>query len=206
MIAAIVYVRVGTRLERTELESAALPCLSMEPPVLDGGDVRLVPLDLQVVDDMHSLGQDPDVLRWTYVSAPFTREKATEWVQRYVDGWMNGSLAGFSIQSRDGSFLGFAALVRINTEGHEGEAGYIVAPQARGKGIASRALRMLTDWAVSDLGLQRVEARIDARNRASIAVVERCGYVYEGTLRSQYFKEGRRSDTVVYSRLPTDEL
>ena len=77
---------------------------------------------------MHGLGQDPDVLRWTYVSAPFTQEKAMEWVQRYVDGWTDGSLAGFSIQSPAREFLGFVALVRINTEGREGEAGYIVAP------------------------------------------------------------------------------
>jgi RimJ/RimL family protein N-acetyltransferase len=176
----------------------------MNPPVLDGDDIRLVPLDKDVVNEMRELGQDPDVLRWTYVSAPFTREKAMEWVQRYVDGWKDGSLAGFSIQSPAGDFLGFAALVRVNTEGREGEAGYIVAPQARGKGVATKALRTLTDWALFDFGLQRVELRMDADNHASIAVAERSGYLYEGTLRSLSFKEGRRSDTIVYSRLPED--
>jgi RimJ/RimL family protein N-acetyltransferase len=176
----------------------------MNPPVLDGDDFRLVPLDTDVVNEMHELGQDPDVLQWTYVSAPFTRQKAMEWVQRYVDGWKDGSLAGFSIQSPAGEFLGFAALVRVDNEGREGEAGYIVAPRARGKGVATKALRTLTDWALFDLGLQRVELRMDAGNRASIEVAKRSGYVFEGTLRSVYFKEGRRSDTVVYSRLPED--
>jgi RimJ/RimL family protein N-acetyltransferase len=127
-----------------------------------------------------------------------------EWVQRYVDGWADGSLAGFRIQSPAGEFLGFAALVRVDKEAQEGEAGYIVAPRARGKGVATKALRTLTDWALFDFGLQRVELRMDAANHASIEVAERSGYVYEGTLRSVYFKEGRRSDTVVYSRLPED--
>ena len=176
----------------------------MNPPVLDGDGIRLVPLNADVVDEMHALGQDPDVLHWTYVSAPFTRQKAVEWVERYVDGWRDGSLAGFSIQSPGGEFLGFAALVRVDSEGREGEAGYIVAPQARGKGVATKALRTLTDWALSSFGLRRVELRMDADNHASIAVAERSGYVYEGTLRSAYFKEGRRSDTIVYSRLPED--
>ena len=45
---------------------------------------------------------------------------------------------------------------------------------------------------------------MDAANRASIEVAKRSGYVYEGSLRSVYFKEGRRSDTIVYSRLPED--
>jgi len=178
----------------------------MKPPVLDGVGIRLVPLALDVVNEMHELGQDPDVLHWTYVSAPFTREKAIEWVQRYVDGWKDGSRAGFSIQSPAGEFLGFAALVRIDQDGREGEAGYIIAPQARGKGIATKALRRLTSWALSDLGLQRVELRMDADNVASIAVAKRSGYVYEGTLRSVHFKVGRRSDTIVYSRLPEDDV
>jgi RimJ/RimL family protein N-acetyltransferase len=182
----------------------SLRCVHMNPPVLDGDDIRLVPLDNDVLNELHELGQDPEVLRWTYVSAPFTREKAMEWVQRYVDGWKDGSLAGFSIQSPAGEFLGFAALVRVNTEGREGEAGYIVAPQARGRGVATKALRRLTDWALFDFGLQRVELRMDADNHASITVAERSGYLYEGTLRSAYFKEGRRSDTIVYSRLPED--
>jgi RimJ/RimL family protein N-acetyltransferase len=52
--------------------------------------------------------------------------------------------------------------------------------------------------------LERVELRISADNLASIAVAKRCGFVYEGTLRSLYFKDGLRSDTAIYSRLPSD--
>jgi RimJ/RimL family protein N-acetyltransferase len=176
----------------------------MEPPTLENDGVRLVPLDLDVLDGMEALGRDPDVLRFTYVSAPFTRDKAEAWIRRYVEGWTDGSLAGFSIQTIDGEFLGMAAIIRMNREGREGEAGYILAPHARGRGIASIALRTLTEWALGDLGLERVEVRIDAGNDASIAVAERCGYVYEGTLRSLYFKDGIRSDTAVYSRLSSD--
>jgi RimJ/RimL family protein N-acetyltransferase len=176
----------------------------MEPPTLEANGVRLVPLDFDVLDGMEALGKDSEVLRWTYVSAPFTREKATAWVQRYVDGWADNSLAGFSIRDPAGNFLGMVAIIRLHKEGREGEAGYIVAPSARGRGIASNALQLLTDWALGDFGLERVELRIDARNSASIAVAKRCGFVYEGTLRSLYFKDGIRSDTAVYSRLPGD--
>ena len=63
---------------------------------------------------------------------------------------------------------------------------------------------MVGDWAIGELGLARVELRIAADNSASIAVAERCGFVYEGTLRSLYFKDGLRADTAIYSRLPDD--
>jgi RimJ/RimL family protein N-acetyltransferase len=178
--------------------------LPMNPPILEGNNIRLVPLDLGVAKEMEALGQDPDVLRFTYVSAPFTRENATAWVQRYVDGWADDSRAGFSIQSPEAEFLGMAAVIEFSRESSQGEIGYILAPAARGRGVASGALRLLSDWAIRDIGLERVELRISANNLASIAVAKRCGFVYEGTLRSLYFKDGLRGDTAIYSRLPSD--
>lgn len=50
----------------------------------------------------------------------------------------------------------------------------------------------------------RLELWIDVVNEASKRVAERCGYVREGVLRSVYFKQGRRHDFEIWSRLPTD--
>jgi len=176
----------------------------MDAPTLDGEGLRLVPLSFDVVDGMEALGQDRDVLRFTYVSAPFARDGATAWVQRYIGGWADGSCAGFSIQSLDGEFLGMIAIIAIQQEARQGEIGYILAPAARGRGIATNALRLITDWALGERGLERVELRISSDNVGSIAVAERVGFSYEGTLRSLYFKDGLRNDTGVYSRLPAD--
>jgi RimJ/RimL family protein N-acetyltransferase len=175
------------------------------PPTLTADDIRLVPLSMDVVDDMHALGGDPETLRFTYVSAPFTREDATAWVRRYVDGWDDGSCAGFHIRDVDsGAFLGFVAIVHIENEARQGEIGYIVAPGARGRGVATRALGRITEWALGERGLERVELRIGDENAGSIAVAERAGFRYEGTMRSLYFKDGLRSDTRVYARIPSD--
>lgn len=173
-------------------------------PTLSAGGIRLVPLSMDVVDDMHALGDDPDTLRFTYVSAPFTRDDATAWVRRYVDGWGDGSCAGFCIRDGDGAFLGFVAIVRVEDEARQGEIGYIVAPNARGRGVATLALRRITEWALGERGLERVELRIGEENVGSIAVAERAGFRYEGTMRSLYFKDGLRSDTSVYSRIRSD--
>lgn len=177
----------------------------MDAPILEGQDIKLVPLDLDVLDEMHELGQDPEVHRFTYVSAPFTRSDATDWIQRYVDGWADGSKAGFSIRSSGGEFLGFAALIRIEGDARQGEIGYIVAPHARGRGVATGALTLLSGWAIDELGLLRLELRMDAENAGSIGVAKRSGFTHEGTLRSLHFKEGQRGDTAIYSRLPGDE-
>jgi RimJ/RimL family protein N-acetyltransferase len=60
---------------------------------------------------------------------------------------------------------------------------------------------LLTDWGFGELGLERIELRIDARNDASKRVAERAGYSEEGVLRNVAFKEGIRTDVSVWSRL-----
>src|SRR5262249_46350958 len=77
--------------------------------------------------------------------------------------------------------------------------------EERGRGVAGRALRLITDWALDGLLLDRVELRIDVGNAPSIRVAERIGYRREGVLRSLHFKEDVRTDVAVYSLLAGDE-
>lgn len=180
---------------------------SLHPPItpLADGTIRLEPLDARFVSEFERLVEDPEVIRNTRVPSQPPPGFAASWIDRYVRGWADGSRAGFAILAcDDGAFLGFAAIVDLQREERQGELGYVVAREARGRGIARRALRLLTRWALAELGLRRVELRIDPENLASIRVAERCGYVREGVLRSLHFKEDLRSDTAVYSLLPSD--
>ena len=79
----------------------------------------------------------------------------------------------------------------------------MVAPAARGRGVATEALRLLTDWAFG-LGMLRAELHISVDNVASKRVAERNGYRLDGVLRSLWFKGDLREDTEIWSRLPTD--
>ena len=79
-------------------------------------------------------------------------------------------------------------------------------PPARGRGVAVRALRLVTAWAFEERGMERVELRITSYNLPSLKVADRAGFVREGVLRSVHFKEGKRVDIAVYSRLASDPL
>ena len=100
------------------------------------------------------------------------------------------------------AFLGFVAL--LMKEHRVGELAYMVAPEARGRGLARGAAQLVTDWALATLELPRMQLRIDPENAASIRVAERCGYRFEGVLRSVFELRGQRVDSAMYSRLPTD--
>jgi RimJ/RimL family protein N-acetyltransferase len=82
--------------------------------------------------------------------------------------------------------------------------GYWLAPHARGRGIATRAVRLLARWALDDLGLARLQITCGPDNLASQRVAERAGFTREGVLRSHYPFKGSRRDTVVFSLLPGD--
>ena len=176
------------------------------PPLADDA-IRLDPLDERHLAGFEDLIADPEVVRNTRVPSVRPAGFARRWLARYEEGWRDGSRAGFAIVSPGGPFLGFGGLVDLNLDARQGEIGYVVAREARGRGIAGRALRLVTSWALDGrdgLGLQRVELRIDPDNTASIRVAERCGYVCEGVLRSLHFKDDLRADTVIYSLLPSD--
>jgi RimJ/RimL family protein N-acetyltransferase len=166
--------------------------------------VRLEPLTLAHAGDLDELARDPDVQRNTYVPVPPPPGFGRTWAKRYEEGRVDRSREGFAVvDTDDGSFLGIAVAVRLDEEAGEAELGYVVAPHARGRGVASSALRLLTEWGF-ERGLQRLELRISTDNEASMRVAERCGYLREGLLRSLHFKAGKRLDMVVYARLPTD--
>ena len=152
------------------------------------------------------MAQDVDVKRFTFLPSDADQEWISGWIARYEAGWQEGSRAGFSIRAAEAGrpFLGFAALVRVDLDGREGEIGYVLAPAARGRGAATAAVSLLTRWAFDELGLERLELRIDATNAPSVRVAERVGYRLDGVLRSLYFKEGRRADTGIWSRLRSD--
>jgi RimJ/RimL family protein N-acetyltransferase len=155
----------------------------------------------------YAMVQDDGVKRFTYIPSDADERFVTAWIERYERGWEDGSRAGFAVCAvADDAYLGFAAIVRLDLAGREGEIGYMLAPAARGRGAAADALRLLTDWGFETLGLERLELRMDAENAASVRVAERVGYRLEGILRSVYFKEGRRTDTAVFSRLRNDRL
>ena len=84
------------------------------------------------------------------------------------------------------------------------EVGYWVARAGRGRGHATRALRLLSHWLLDDLGVARVQLQADVRNEASLRVAEKAGFTREGVLRSSRYnaRRGERVDFAMFSLLP----
>ncbi len=167
--------------------------------------IRLEPFAEGHLVGFRDMLKDRDVLRFTRMPEPVPAGFDRSWAALYDQGEANGTRKNFAIvDGYEGTFLGVAVVPSIDAEAATAELGYVVAPWARGRGVATDALGQLTTWAFSELGMVRLELLISIDNFASKRVAEHCGYRFEGVLRSLHFKQGRRSDTESWSRLASD--
>ena len=79
--------------------------------------------------------------------------------------------------------------------------GYCLGEASWGHGYATEAARAVLQWAFDTLDLNRVQAETDTRNAASARVLEKLGFVREGTLREDCVVNGDVSDSWVYGLL-----
>jgi RimJ/RimL family protein N-acetyltransferase len=152
---------------------------------------------------------DPELARWLdQVPQPYTERDAREYLASTRRGWREVSISSFAIAAAEtGEALGSISVHWLDHEQAVGEVGYWVKREARGRGVATSAVLLVSRWALESCGLSRLQLRADVQNEASQRVAEKAGFRREGVLRSARFSErqGRRVDFAVYSLLP-DEL
>jgi RimJ/RimL family protein N-acetyltransferase len=149
--------------------------------------------------------QDPEVPRWTVIPSPYGEIEAREFLVGVEPGREAGEQLGLAIVSAgDAELLGGIGLLNLDWEHRRAEAGYWVAAGARGQSIGTRALRLLSRWALTDLDLERIELLVNPGNEASERLAEAAGFIREGLLRSYRVRKGKREDFMVFSLLRAD--
>jgi RimJ/RimL family protein N-acetyltransferase len=172
-------------------------------PTLTDGVVTLRPWRAEDVDPLVALCDDPEIVRFTRVPTPYTRDDALMYLAQQVAVEERGEATAFAIaDAADDRLLG-SIDVRRGTDGRA-TIGYLVGATARGRGVASRATRLLSRWALAQWGVARLEIHVRPDNPASQRVAERAGFTREAVLRSYLELRGRRYDSVVFSLLPDD--
>jgi RimJ/RimL family protein N-acetyltransferase len=129
--------------------------------------------------------------------------------RRVVEGAENAatrtSIELALVSSDDGTFLGSPYLFHVDRHHARGEIGFWLAPNARGRGYATRGFELLVGWAFGSLGLERLWLETYPENAAMRRLAERAGFVEEGVLRSHAWERGQRMSLVVYGLLKADE-
>jgi [ribosomal protein S5]-alanine N-acetyltransferase len=179
-----------------------LRLLGTEPPFygqpLGDGVVELRPIDERDLDMIERAAQDSEICR----RFALLKAKPNEYFMRLREASYVGSGAAFAISDVGGACLGLVTVER--RDAGRAELGYWLLPEGRGRGRATRALRLVSRWALSYPGIVRLELSTSPENAASQRVAERSGFRREGVLRSYHLVDGRREDAVFFSLLPGD--
>ena len=174
------------------------------PPLLHDERVGLRPWRDDDIPAIVAMSRDPDTIRFTSVPDPYDEDSARFWLALQPSRLRAGDGAAFAIvEPRDDLPLG-AIGVRVLHGRGIAETGYHMAAEARGRGIATAALRLLSEWALETLPIARMQLTTHLDNPASQRVAEKAGYTREAVLRSWAEQRDVRVDLVMYSLLPGD--
>lgn len=152
------------------------------PPLPVDGDLRLRGVVEADAPDVLGAYADPDIRRWNLRSIATTAD-ARAWIEATHAAWTAGTGATWAVVGADDGLLGRVTL-HLRPEEEAGEVTYWVVPEARGRSVATRAVRAATSWAHDAGGVVRLELRHSTQNPASCRVAERAGFAAEGVLRS----------------------
>lgn len=166
-----------------------------------------VTLDLLRPDDfeaLYAIQSDPEVCRYMLYEAR-SREKVAEVLERdaaHTRVAEPGDYLQPAIRDASGALIGTMYLeLRSAEPDFTAEIGWLLSPNARGRGYATEAARMLLDLAFGEMGLHRMVAELDPRNGASVALCERLGMRHEGHFVEHMWLKGEWTDTGHYAIL-----
>jgi len=142
--------------------------------------------------------QDPDIQRW-HVRTMSERE-AAEWVASWPRKWAEETGAGWAVCDDEG-LLARMGLRALSLAEGVGEVAYWVLPEARGRSVAPRALRVVSAWLFVHAGLHRIELAHSTLNIGSCRVAIKAGYALEGTKRQQALHQDGWHDMHLHARV-----
>jgi RimJ/RimL family protein N-acetyltransferase len=157
---------------------------AIEPPTLRDGDLTLRPPRPDDADAVTAACQDAAIHRWVRVPSPYLREHAESWLARCAAQARAGEVLTLLAEDGDDRLAGSFSLLELTSRAAYGEIGYWVAAGARGRGVATRSVALMRDWAAEALRLRTIEILVHRDNAPSRAVALRAGFADTGELRT----------------------
>jgi RimJ/RimL family protein N-acetyltransferase len=171
-------------------------------PRLEAGDLALREwrdTDLELIREVSSDAYIPLI---TSVPPDYSEEAGLAFIQRQRDRLTSLEGYAFVIAERaDDRAIGAIGLWIREIERGRAELGYWLGSSARGRGAAAKALVAVSEWALTNLEIVRLELFVEEWNIASWRTAEKVGFVREGLLRKRQLIGGEWKDLFVYSKV-----
>jgi len=181
--------------------------------VIPASDVLIRPYRASdVAAAWDAIGESRTALhRWMpWCHQRYSIDDCRSWIEAQIPAFEQGTAFEFAIVSTDDRYLGGCGLNRLDDLNRRANLGYWVRTSATRRGVATRAVRELRDWAFEQTPLIRLEVVVAVGNVASEGVATRAGATREGVLRSRLLLHGVVHDAIMFSfvgaECPGDDL
>ena len=177
----------------------------MKPGSVENGnpeDMPIVYLRKYTLDDMDSLvrlADNRNVSRYLAPQFPFpyTMDDARWWIET---GSCAEGAESFVIEYMGRFAGGIGITPQKGWRNHMAEIGYWLGEDYWGRGITTAALTQMCEYAFSVCGYEKLYAPVLAPNRTSMRVLEKCGFMQEGILKHEVYRDGTYYDLYYYAR------
>jgi [ribosomal protein S5]-alanine N-acetyltransferase len=160
---------------------------------------QITPDDVQEAFELRS---NPETMK--YIPRPLVtnHEEALAHIKMIQDKIENNEGINWAITLKpNNKLLGIIGHYRIKWEHYRSEIGYMLLPEAHGKGIATEAIKLIVDYGFEKMNMHSLEAIIDPDNLGSAKVLEKNGFIKEAHFKENEFYNGKFIDSVIYSLL-----
>lgn len=180
----------------------ARPLPRVDEPLTDG-EIAVREFRRADIPAMIPMLDDESIVRWTRVPHPYGERDALDYLARGDAERERGEGINLAILDAAGTeLLGSLSLRIASWPDLRGQLGYLVGAHARGRGVAPRAIRIVSAWGFRTLGLERIEILVHPENEPSQRAAEKAGFKREGILRSYTRVKAERFDMWSFSALP----
>ncbi|MEL5956113.1 GNAT family N-acetyltransferase [Streptomyces sp. CLV115] len=145
--------------------------------------------------------QDQAIQRWHLRKAD-SEDEAQEWIKQWRRGWETETACHWAaVDADDNTLLGRVSLQSLIMAGGQAEISYWTTPEARGKGVCSRAVAQVANWALEKAGFNRLELGHSTVNVASCRIAEKTGFALEGVRHQALLHADGWHDMHLHSRV-----
>jgi ribosomal-protein-alanine N-acetyltransferase len=137
-----------------------------------------------------------------FMTVPKSLQEAKKEIKEHVQRACKKTSETFAIDV-DGEYAGYVKIDHENWDPKEyhGRIHYCTHPKFRGKGITTKAVKLVTEYAFKRYKFKRIVGRCRSFNKASARVLEKAGYKLEGIMRKDAFKDGKYYDNMIWAEV-----
>lgn len=176
-----------------------------EVPTLQYGLITLRKPEEQDIVPLFEGVQDPLIPKFTRIPANYQMANAEHYVRERSPNGFTMRTELQLVLEYDGKFAGALSFHTLDLEDAKAEIGYWLVAEMRGKGIATNAIKLLTEFGFESIGFHRIEALVVESNVPSLQVLAKAGYKQEGILRDKSCcGDGTRENMIMFAAIRTD--